>query len=103
MFGSKEKSRRKLAGQVRDALGAPDWLESVDVDETGRVILVLLADPADTAGAEARRIEAEGRAELVAGVNAVTSILTAQKAPAELKLEPAPRRVSKGARLSDMK
>ena len=80
MFGSKEKSRRKLARQVQDALGAPDWLESVDVDDTGRVILVLLADPADTAGAEARRIEAEGRAELVAGVHAVTSILTAQKA-----------------------
>ena len=101
MFGSKEKSRRKLAKQVRDALGAPDWLESVDVDDTGRVILVLLADPADTAGAEARRIEAEGRAELVAGVHAVTSILTAQKPLPTVKLEPAPRRVTKGARLSD--
>ncbi|MFT5774370.1 MAG: ATP-binding protein involved in chromosome partitioning, partial [Hyphomonas sp.] len=40
VFGSKEKSRQKLARQVRDALGAPDWLESVDVDDTGRVILV---------------------------------------------------------------
>ena len=104
MFGSKEKSRRKLAGQVRDALGAPDWLESVDVDESGRAILVLLADPADQAGAEARRIEAEGRAELVPGVRSVTSILTAQvtaTAHKHVKLEPAPRRVSKGARLSD--
>jgi ATP-binding protein involved in chromosome partitioning len=104
VFGSKEKSRRKLAGQVRDALGAPDWLESVDVDESGRAILVLLADPADQAGAEARRIEAEGRAELVPGVRAVTSILTAQVTAAahkHVKLEPAPRRVSKGARLSD--
>tara|TARA_R110002020_G_scaffold406378_2_gene616454 strand:- start:99573 stop:100724 length:1152 start_codon:yes stop_codon:yes gene_type:complete len=104
VFGSKEKSRRKLAGQVRDALGAPDWLESVDVDESGRAILVLLADPADQAGAEARRIEAEGRAELVPGVRSVTSILTAQvtaTAHKHVKLEPAPRRVSKGARLSD--
>ncbi|MEH6693979.1 MAG: Mrp/NBP35 family ATP-binding protein [Hyphomonas sp.] len=108
MFGSKEKSRRKLAGQVREALGAPDWLESVDVDESGRAILVLLADPADQAGAEARRIEAEGRAELVPGVRAVTSILTAHvTAPTHshvnphVKLESAPRRVSKGARLSD--
>ena len=108
MFGSKEKSRRKLAGQVREALGAPDWLESVDVDESGRAILVLLADPADQAGAEARRIEAEGRAELVPGVRAVTSILTAHvTAPVHshvnphVKLESAPRRVSKGARLSD--
>jgi ATP-binding protein involved in chromosome partitioning len=104
VFGSKEKSRRKLADQVRAALGAPDWLESVDVDDSGRAILVLLGDPADTASAEARRIEAEGRAELVPGVQAVRSILTAVKAPAvipQVKLEPAPRRVSKGARLSD--
>ncbi|MEH6409542.1 MAG: P-loop NTPase [Hyphomonas sp.] len=89
---------------MRDALGAPDWLESVDVDDSGRAILVLLADPADTQAAEARRIEAEGRAELVAGVKSVTSILTAEKPAAQapqVRLEPSPRRVSKGARLSD--
>jgi ATP-binding protein involved in chromosome partitioning len=133
VFGSKEKSRKKLADQVREALGSPDWLESVTVDESGRAILVLLADPADPAAAEARRIESEGRAELVAGVQAVTSILTAQAGqaapavPAKTKINlipqrtpaqvrPAdgaakkggslhasgvPRRVSKGARLSD--
>ena len=104
MFGSKQKSRRKLAAQGRKALGAPDWLESVDVDDGGRAILVLLADPADTHAAEARRIEAEGRAELVAGVKSVTSILTAEKSAAQapqVRLEPSPRRVSKGARLSD--
>lgn len=104
MFGSKQKSRRKLAVQVREALGAPDWLESVDVDDSGRAILVLLADPADTQAAEARRIEAEGRAEMVAGVKSVTSILTAEKSAAQapqVRLEPSPRRVSKGARLSD--
>lgn len=104
VFGSKQKSRRKLALQVRNALGAPAWLESVDVDDSGRAILVLLADPADTAGAEARRIEAEGKAELVSGVKSVTSILTAQISDAQapqVKLEPSPRRVSKGARLSD--
>ena len=38
---------------------------------------------------------------MVAGVHAVTSILTAQKALPTVKLEPAPRRVTKGARLSD--
>jgi ATP-binding protein involved in chromosome partitioning len=102
MFGSKEKNQQKLADQVKRRLAAPVWLESVTVDAGGRAILVLTADPADPAVAEARRIEAEGIASAVAGVTAVTSILTAERrAKPALPPPAAPRRVGKGARLSD--
>lgn len=101
MFGSKQKVREKAAGAIRAALGEADWLESVTVDEAGRAILVIRADANDPAGSEARRIEAENAAQRVAGVETVTTVLTAEKtAP-----PPAPagsmRRVTKGARLSD--
>ena len=108
VFGSKEKARRKLADKVAESLGQPAWLESVSVDAEGRAILVILADPASPEAAEARRIEAEGKAELVSGVKSVTTVLTAERAstppPAggkEIGLTPAPKRVRKGARLSD--
>ena len=120
MFGSRQKSREKLAASVRSALGMPDWLESVTVGEDGRAILVIRADMADAATAEARRIEAENAASRIAGIEKVTTVLTAETAskpghshtkkmpdPASsgLNLTPAPpagtRRVSKGARLSD--
>ena len=120
MFGSRQKSREKLAASVRSALGMPDWLESVTVGEDGRAILVIRADMADAATAEARRIEAENAASRIAGIEKVTTVLTAETAskpghshttkrpdPASsgLNLTPAPpagtRRVTKGARLSD--
>lgn len=127
MFGSRQKSREKLAAAVRNALGAPDWLESVTVGEEGRAILVIRADSSDTASAEARRIEAENAASRISGIEKVTTVLTAEKAPGhghshahprqkadisvqirtnpDIPLTPAPpagtRRVTKGARLSD--
>ncbi len=120
MFGSRQKAREKLAATVRSALGMPDWLESVTVGEDGRAILVIRADMADAATAEARRIEAENAASRIAGIEKVTTVLTAETAPAPrhshakktpepantgLQLTPAPpagtRRVTKGARLSD--
>ncbi|KCZ52980.1 Mrp/NBP35 family ATP-binding protein [Hyphomonas pacifica] len=108
VFGSKEKARRKLADKVVKSLGQPVWLESVSVDADGRAILVILANPAAPEAAEARRIEAEGKAELVSGVKSVTTVLTAERAstpaPAgdkQIGLTPAPKRVRKGARLSD--
>ena len=104
MFGSKDKTRQKLEKQVREALNNPSWLESVTVDDARRVRLVVQADPDDPAAAEARRIEAEGKAELVEGVSAVSTILTAERAPEKsipvTRHTPA-RRVEKGARLSD--
>ncbi|WP_213272287.1 Mrp/NBP35 family ATP-binding protein [Hyphomonas sp.] len=120
MFGSRQKAREKLAATVRSALGMPDWLESVTVGEDGRAILVIRADMADAATAEARRIEAENAASRISGIEKVTTVLTAETAPAPrhshtkktpepassgLYLTPAPpagtRRVTKGARLSD--
>jgi ATP-binding protein involved in chromosome partitioning len=120
MFGSRQKAREKLAAAVRSALGMPEWLESVTVDEDGRAILVIRADMTDPATAEARRIEAENAASRIAGIEKVTTVLTAETAPAPrhahahktpapassgLQLTPAPpagtRRVTKGARLSD--
>ena len=127
MFGSRQKSREKLAAAVRAALGAPDWLESVTVGDEGRAILVIRADGSDTAGAEARRIEAENAASRIAGIEKVTTVLTAEKAAGHghshdtprptaskslqsvasqsIPLTPSPpagtRRVTKGARLSD--
>lgn len=119
MFGSKGKTRQKQADAVMKALGSPAWLESVSVDENGRAVLVIEADPADTAAAEALRMEAEGKAGLVPGIEKVTTVLTAVRhnhshSPAPvapkgqpkgrtelLNLTPSPRRVQKGARLSD--
>ena len=113
MFGSKGKTRQKQADAVMKALGSPAWLESVTVDENGRAVLVIEADPADTTGAEALRMEAEGKAGLVPGIESVTTVLTAVRhthnhaPPAPkgrselLNLTPSPRRVQKGARLSD--
>ncbi|MDX1292414.1 MAG: P-loop NTPase, partial [Hyphomonas sp.] len=107
MFGSKEKSRRKLEEKIEKTLGQPDWLDSVAVGDDGRAVLVILADPATPEAAEARRIEAEGKVELIPGVRSVTSVLTAERAasaPAkEVRLSPSPatKRVRKGARLSD--
>ena len=120
MFGSRQKAREKLAATVRSALGMPDWLESVTVGEDSRAILVIRADMADAATAEARRIEAENATSRIPGIEKVTTVLTAETAPAPrhshakktpepanpgLQLTPAPpagtRRVTKGARLSD--
>ena len=122
MFSSRSKNRQKLAEAVKKALGAPDWLESASIDENGRAILVIRADPADPAAAEALRVSAEGKAGLVPGVREVSTVLTAERSPGTaparphahrhetqpegaagngLNLTASPRRVSKGARLSD--
>ena len=96
MFGSRQKAREKLASAVHEALGAPDWLESVTVNEDGRAILVIRAEPGDAAGAEARRIEAENAAGRIAGIQTVTSVLTAEKRQAAAI--PMPRRVIRRTR-----
>lgn len=108
MFGSRQKTRERLEGAVRAALGAPDWLESVTVKDDGRAILVIRAEAGDPASGEARRIEAENAAARIAGIEQVTSVLTAETAPSRpppARPTPPPpagtRRVTKGARLSD--
>ncbi|MDP3457852.1 MAG: P-loop NTPase [Hyphomonas sp.] len=107
MFGSKQKTREKLAAAVTEALGAADWLESVSVDDAGKALLVIRADVGDAGTAEARRIEAENYAGRIPGITSVRSVLTAEKVPghghSHAPAPPAPglRRVTKGARLSD--
>ncbi len=101
VFGSKEKNRRKLEDRLVRALGEPDWLESVSVDANGKATLIILADPGNVDAAEARRIEAEGKAELVDGISSVSSILTAERRPGTggngIPLTPSPARASANA------
>ena len=123
MFGSKQKTREKLAAAITEALGAASWLESVSVDDDGKALLVIRAEPGAADVAEHRRIEAENYAGRIPGVTAVRSVLTAEKTAGGHSHShghdhkpghshpnaPAPagspvaglRRVTKGARLSD--
>jgi ATP-binding protein involved in chromosome partitioning len=121
MFGSKQKTREKLAAAITEALGAANWLESVSVDDDGKALLVIRAEPGAADVAEHRRIEAENYAARIPGITAVRSVLTAEKAAGGHSHSnghshghahsgaPAPagspvaglRRVTKGARLSD--
>jgi ATP-binding protein involved in chromosome partitioning len=127
MFGSRQKTRERLAAAITEALGAARWLESVSVDEAGRALLVIRAEPGAEDVAEHRRIEAENYAGRVPGITAVRSVLTAERAAGRASPSHAPghlhgpghehapanapapagspvaglRRVTKGARLSD--
>jgi ATP-binding protein involved in chromosome partitioning len=121
MFGSKQKTREKLAAAITEALGTANWLESVSVDDDGKALLVIRAEPGAADVAEHRRIEAENYAARIPGITAVRSVLTAEKAAGGHSHShghshghahsgaPAPagspvaglRRVTKGARLSD--
>lgn len=110
MFWDKKDQKTLSDDAIRDALGAPDWLSGVRVDDSGRVTLVIEADPNDLERAETLKIEAEARAMSLDGVTDVQAVLTAQRAPGEtppapqpagLKTHSSPQRVRKGARLSD--
>jgi ATP-binding protein involved in chromosome partitioning len=122
MFGSKQKTREKLAGAIKEALGGADWLESVTVDDNGKALRVIRAEPGAADVAEHRRIEAENYAGRIPGITVVRSVLTAEKTAGHAHAHapghthdhghshapaPAPspvaglRRVTKGARLSD--
>ena len=79
MFGSKQKTREKLAGAIKEALGGADWLESVTVDDDGKALLVIRAEPGAADVAEHRRIEAENYAGRIPGITVVRSVLTAEK------------------------
>lgn len=112
MFWDKKDQKTLSDDAVTQALGAPDWLSGVRVDENGRVTLIIEADPNDMERAETLKIEAEARAMSIEGVTEVQAVLTAQRAPGETPPAPAPkpsglathaspRRVRKGARLSE--
>ena len=118
MFRRKQRQSGSLEERVRAALGTPEWLQGVRVQDGGRVTLILEGDPGDLEGSEARRIEAEARAMNVADVTEVRAMLTAERpagsapqaaapaahahpSPTQSAPKPGQRRVSKGARLSD--
>lgn len=114
MFWDKKDQKTLSDETIREALGAPDWLSGVRLDESGRVTLIIEADPNDLERAETLKIEAEARAMSLEGVTDVQAVLTAQRAPgstppaaqpappsANLKTHASPRRVRKGARLSE--
>jgi len=110
MFWDKKDQKTLSDDMIRQALGQPDWLSGVKIDESGTVTLIIEADPEDMERAETLKIEAEARAMSLDGVTDVRAVLTAQRAPGQSTPQPAPstlqthaspRRVRKGARLSD--
>lgn len=114
MFGSKQKTREKLAAAIREAVGDAPWLESVSVDDEGRALLVINAGKGGAEAAEPRRIEAENFAGRIPGITSVRSVVTSERQAASPRTHnpdrdhahahgpaPATRRVTKGARLSD--
>ncbi len=110
MFWDKKDQKTLSEDTIRQSLGSPDWLSGVRIDESGGVTLIIEADPNDMERAETLKIEAEARAMSLEGVTDVKAVLTAQRAPGEatpapkpasLKTHTSPRRVRKGARLSE--
>ena len=113
MFWDKKDQKTLSDDMIREALGAPDWLSGVRVDDSGAVTLIIEADPSDMERAETLKVEAEARAMSIEGVTDVRAVLTAQRAPGETPPAPPPaslkthasspnaRRVRKGARLSE--
>ncbi len=111
MFWDKKEQNSLSDATIRAALGAPEWLSGVRISDSGQVTLVIEADPSDMGRAETRRLEAESRVLSIDGVTDVKVVLTAeraadQSAPAARPAKPlpthsSPRRVRKGARLSD--
>lgn len=102
MFWDKKHQKPLTEDKIRTALGAPNWLSAVQLGEGGRVTLIIEADPDDMERAETRRLEAESRVMSLDGVSEVKVVLTAERAQnADSAPSPAPRRVRKGARLSD--
>lgn len=109
MFWDKKDRKTVSDATIRSALGTPDWLSGVRITDDGQVILIIEADPNDLERSETRRVEAEATVMGLAGVWDVKSVLTSE-APAgtsnagsasDLQTHSNPRRVRKGARLSD--
>ena len=112
MFWDKKDQKVLTSETIRTALGDPEWLSGVKVGDDGRVTLIIEADPSDMERAETLRLEAESRVLGLDGVSDVNAVLTAerkagQQTPGATPAQPLathsspPRRVRKGARLSD--
>jgi ATP-binding protein involved in chromosome partitioning len=110
MFKPKAAKVAGLEQAIKDALGAPDWLEFVRVTPEGQASLILKADPNNLESTESQRIMAESAARSVRGITSVNVALTAERSPASPRQhshtaspekDTSVRRVRKGARLSD--
>lgn len=111
MFWDRKATKALSEPVIRKTLGNPEWLSGVRVGDEGRVTLIIEAGDMDRERAETLKIEAEARVMSLKGVEAVSTVLTAERGASTIPPpEPAPlpthsagptRRVKKGARLSD--
>lgn len=112
MFWDKKQRNPLSEATIRAALGDPDWISGVRLSESGRVTVVIEADPDDMERSEAHRIEVEVRLMSMDGITEVNTVMTAERetdSPSTAPAKPIPttaggpatRRVRKGARLSD--
>lgn len=109
MFTPKAAKTLAMETAIKAALEGIDGLEMVRVSPDGKASIVLLADPENMAGAEAKRLDIESKTRAVKGIQAVNVALTAERKPGqnvpktadEPPVAAGARRVRKGARLSD--
>lgn len=80
MFRSKNHTPEVLKSAVIEALGQPDWLQTVLIRDNVAT-LVITADPENMERSEAIRLEAESRARSVRGIVDANAVLTADTAP----------------------
>lgn len=106
MFWDKKERKPLSNATIRTALGSPDWLSGVRISDDGQVTLIIETRADDLEAAEKIRIEAEARTSAIDGVSDVRSVLTAEAPQStsqakDIPTHASPRRVKKGARLSD--
>ena len=114
MFKSKTAKAAELERQIRALFTDSELIEMLRVTPDGHASLILKADPNDLPASEARRIEAENQISALKGIKQLSIALTAERANTPAPRPPAPhppatppaatpepRRVRKGARLSD--
>lgn len=106
MFWDKKERKPLSNATIRTALESPDWLSGVRISDDGQVTLIIETRADDLEAAEKIRIEAEARTSAIVGVSEVRSVLTAEAPQGtsqakDIPTHASPRRVKKGARLSD--
>jgi ATP-binding protein involved in chromosome partitioning len=106
MFWDKKERKPLSDATIRTALGSPEWLSGVRIADGGQVTLIIETRADDLERAETIRIEAEARTSAIDGVTEVRSVLTAEapqgsSSTQAIPTHASPRRVKKGARLSD--
>ncbi|MDJ0922816.1 MAG: Mrp/NBP35 family ATP-binding protein [Henriciella sp.] len=107
MFWDKKQRQELSEATIRSALGDPDWISGLRLDDKGKVTAILEIDPDDMERSQTRKIEVETRLLAIDGIEDVSVVMTAQRSPTSSPDSapppplPGQRRVRKGARLSD--